>query len=76
VKFELGNIVFVGIEKGDNDVDENGAVEKDIRPKGHVGGDPEKGWLTSKLLLPLHFVEHRIHALEEISDLQIDKNLG
>ena len=70
MELKLRNVVMVGIEKCDNYVDEDCAVEENVCPERHERGNPEECWLTSQLLLPFHLVEHWIEAFEEIGNLE------
>ncbi len=50
-------------------VDEEGAVEDEVAPQGHVAGHPEEGGVVPQLLLPVHLREHVIRLGEEVRHL-------
>ena len=58
--------VFKWIKEGDYQVNKYGTIKQDIAPQRHVTANPKQDRLGPQFLLPFHFVEHGIRALEEI----------
>ncbi len=63
-RIRSGSISVEWVEEGDNQVDNDGQVEEDLTPDGHVRADPKEERLSSSFQLSFHLVNRVVDTFE------------